>query len=42
MIKIVKIVVATLAIIYLFSGCTTKIPMKDVTTSKEKFEISNQ
>ncbi|MGJ0299124.1 hypothetical protein NG744_09280 [Aliarcobacter cryaerophilus] len=42
MIKIVKMIATTLAIIYLFSGCTTKIPMKDITTSKEKFEISNE
>ncbi|RXI28259.1 hypothetical protein [Aliarcobacter trophiarum] len=42
MIKIVKIIVVALTTIYLFSGCTTKIPMKDITTSKEKFEISNE
>ena len=42
MIKIVKMVFVTIATICLFSGCTTKIPMKDVTTSKEKFEVTNK
>jgi len=40
--KIVKIIFVTLATIYLFSGCTVKIPipisMQDAITSEQKFE----
>ncbi|WP_419678258.1 hypothetical protein ACN2EN_03485 [Aliarcobacter lanthieri] len=36
-----KMVLSLLFIIAIFSGCTTKIPMKDVTTSEEKFEVTS-